>query len=100
MHALTIKKKVTSLQYATTYNLCLDAVENGDKYEHVKRKTRVVSELCKLQEQSILEFCHSEGSLTIDSNSKLIVKVKVDGVEEEHVGRVWLALTIYEKYLM
>ena len=81
-----------------TYNSCLEAVEDGEKYKHISRKKRERSELSKVQEKSILAFCHSEESSAIDSNSKRVVKVLVDGEEENHVARVWNALTLDEKY--
>jgi len=52
----------------------------------------------KLKEECMLAFCHSDESSTIDSNSRRIIDVIVDGVNEKHVGRVWNVFTLNEKY--
>ena len=49
-----------------------------------------------LQKKCVLDFCHSEDSSSIDSNSRKIIDVN----GEKHVGRVWLAKTINEQYKM
>ena len=50
----------------------------------------------ELQKQSVLDFCHSDDSSSIDSNShKTIIVNKV-----KHIGRVWSANKINEQYMM
>ena len=69
--------------------------KNVYTYEQVlasKRKTR----WGELQKQCVLDFCHSDDSSSIDSNSRKIILV--DNVK--HVGRVWSAKTIKEQYMM
>ena len=71
-----------------------------DNYRHKKRKAKVRTQLSQIQEESIIKFSHSDESSTIDSNSRRVVKIEKEGLIEEHVGRVWCALTVDEKYLM
>lgn len=49
-----------------------------------------------LQKKCVLDFCRSEDSSSIDSNSRKIIDVN----GEKHVGRVGLAKTINEQYKM
>ena len=42
----------------------------------------------------IYEYCHSNKSSVIDSNSRKIIKVN----KEKHVGRVWLAPPVIDQY--
>ena len=67
-------------------------------YCHIERNKRQASSTLILQKESILCFCHSDDSLTIDSNSKRIVEVKIADKVEKYVGRVWAVLTIDEQY--
>lgn len=48
----------------------------------------------ELKCESVLDFCHSDCSSTIDSNSRKIVTIK----NEQHPGRVWLVKTLDEQY--
>jgi len=67
-------------------------------YQH---NVRVRKELLrtKAMQECIREFCHSDESSRIDSNSHRIVDVKgEDGKTSKHVGRVWSALTINDQY--
>ena len=69
--------------------------DNIDSYRLVegsRRKTK----WGLLQRKCVLDFCHSEDSSSIDSNSRKIIDVN----GEKHVGRVWLAKTINEQYKM
>ena len=67
-------------------------------YIHVKRKARSESMLTIQQRKCVEEFCHSEESSSIDSNSKRMVEVKRGQEIELHVGRVWNVLTVTEQY--
>ena len=58
-----------------------------------KRKVRV-TKIGPLQKESIAEFCHSDESSSIDSNSRKIIIV----AGEQHVGRVWSVKTVNEQY--
>ena len=49
-----------------------------------KRKVRV-TKTGPLQKEGIAEFCHSDESSSIDSNSRKVIIV----TGEQHVGRVW-----------
>ena len=49
-----------------------------------------------LQRRCVRDFCHSEDSSSIDSNSRKIITIN----GRPHVGRVWLAKTIDEQYQM
>ena len=69
-------------------------------YQHKKRKTITRTLLRQLQIQSVKEFCHSDESSTIDSNSKRLVEVKSDDKVEKHVGRVWIVSTIDEQHAL
>ena len=48
----------------------------------------------ELKRESVLDFCHSDCSSTIDSNSRKIVTIN----KEQHPGRVWLVKTLDEQY--
>ena len=48
------------------------------------------------QRRCVEDFCHSDDSSSIDSNSRKIITI--DG--RPHVGRVWLAKTLDEQYQM
>ena len=71
----------------TTY-VHYDALNNID-HDNVVRPIAVCnrSEDFKFKESTILTFCHSEESSSIDSNCRRIVPITVNGVEEQHVGR-------------
>jgi len=69
-------------------------------YAHKKRKTITHTLLRQLQIQCVKDFCHSDESSTIDSNSKRLVAVKNGNRVEQHVGRVWLVSTIDEQYAL
>ena len=58
-----------------------------------KRKVQV-TKIGPLQKESIAEFCHSDESSSIDSNSRKIIIV----TGEQHVGRVWSVKTVNEQY--
>ena len=71
---------------------------NQSVYQH---NVQVRKELLqtKTMRECICEFCHSDKSLRIDSNSHRIVEVKgEDGNISKHVGRVWSALTTNDQY--
>ena len=68
---------------------------NIDSYELVETSHRQ-TKWGLLQRHCVLEFCHSEDSSSIDSNSRKIITVN----GEKHVGRVWLAKTINGHYKM
>ena len=69
-------------------------------YKHAKQKKRKQTALSQQQEQCVITFCHSDESSRIDSNSKRIVEVTIDGKTEKHVGRVWAVRTIDEQYTL
>ena len=55
--------------------------------------------MTQLQIKCVQDFCHSDESLRINSNSHHIVDVDLpNGDVEKHVGRVWSVLTINEHY--
>ena len=58
-----------------------------------KRKVRV-TKIGHLQKESIANFCHSDESSSIDSNSRKVIIV----TGEQHVGRVWSVKTVNEQY--
>ena len=58
-----------------------------------KRKVRV-TKIGPLQKESIANFCHSDESSSIDSNSRKVIIV----TGEQHVGRVWSVKTVNEQY--
>ena len=60
-------------------------------YSHKQPKPYVTASSA-LMCDSIYDFCHSEESSTIDSNSRKIIEVN----EERHMGRVWLIPTVGE----
>ena len=62
-------------------------------YLHMKQKEYETKQGPK-HLQCISEFCHSDESSVIDSNSRKIVTVK----GEKHVGRVWVVPTVREQY--
>ena len=62
-------------------------------YLHMKQKEYETKQVPK-HLQCISEFCHSDESSVIDSNSRKIVTVK----GEKHVGRVWVVPTVREQY--
>jgi hypothetical protein len=59
---------------------------NTNNYEYTKRKMVPHTLLRKLQIQSVKDFCHSDESSTIDSNSKRLVEVKSGDKVEKHIG--------------
>ena len=69
-----------------------DSIDSYRLVEGSHRKTK----WGLLQRKCVLDFCHSEDSLSIDSNSRKIIDVN----GKKHVGRVWLAKTINEQYKM
>ena len=81
-------------------NLELDDEDEAGNYNHKKRKIRDRSEISKLQEMCIDEFCHSEESSNIDSNAAPRKIKKKDGTEEKHAARVWLVSTLNEQYTL
>ena len=75
-------------------------VDPDAAYKH-KVRIRKQSLVAKIQKECVLDFCHSDESSRIDSNSHRIVEVKgPDGKIKRHVGRVWSALTINDQYKM
>ena len=68
---------------------------NGDVlgYLHVKSKEYKTKQRSN-HLRCISEFCHSDESSVIDSNSRKIVTVR----GENHVGRVWVIPTVREQY--
>ena len=74
----------------------LEPSEGSEFFNHKKRKDRVRSDISKLQEMCIDEFCHSEESSNIDSNAAPRKIKKKDGTEEKHAARVWLVSTLNE----
>eukprot|EP00957_Ditylum_brightwellii_P093077 7086999-Ditylum_brightwellii.AAC.1 len=51
-----------------------------------------------LQKRYVLEFSHSDDASRFDINTHWICKVIVDDKTKEHVGRVWLLLTVTEQH--
>ena len=69
-----------------------------NQYQHKKQKL-VSKHVLQLQQKCVLEFCHSNEALRIDSNSRRIVDLNLPNREiEKHVGRIWLFLTIEEQH--
>ena len=62
-------------------------------YTH-SRRTRYSTKYGDKQRQCVVEFCHSDESSSIDSNSRKVIRVG----EEDHAGRVWLVKTCNEQY--
>ena len=56
------------------------------------------SEDSKLKESTMLAFCHSEESSSIDSNCRRIVPVTASGFGEQHIGRAWSEWAAEEKH--
>ena len=48
----------------------------------------------------MIDFCHSDESSSIDSNSKRVLEIDRNGTIEKHVRRVWAASTIDEQYAL
>ena len=71
----------------------IDRTSETITYSHSQPKQYVTAS-SKLMRDSIYDFCHSEESSTIDSNSRKIIEVN----GERHVGRVWLVPTVREQY--
>ena len=67
-------------------------------FKHVVRKDRVVPDLVLQQRDCVEKFCHSDEASSIDSNSRQIVDVTVDGEIEHHFGRVWNVPTVREQH--
>ena len=65
-----------------------DELVISTKYQHKKRKTVELTLLRQLQIKSVKDFCHSDESSTIDSNSKRLVNMKCCDKVEQNVGRV------------
>ena len=64
-------------------------------YAHTQ-STEYTTKIGLIHKRCVLEFCHSNESLSIDSNScKILI---VNG--KKHVGRVWLFPTIREQYTL
>ena len=71
--------------------------------ENYKHKERNVSEkyITKIMKQCVLDFCHSDKALQIDSNLHQIVDVVLpNGKKEKHVGRVWSVFTVDEQHML
>ena len=62
-------------------------------YQHIERRRRQEKVLTRKQEQSVIDFCHSNESSSIDSNSKRVLELKRRGIIEKHVGRMWAVST-------
>ena len=80
-----IKKNCTSLKNNTPTN------------EHYRHKERNVREkyITKVMKQCVLDFCHSDKALQIDSNLHRIVEVVLsNGKKEKNMGRMWSLLTV------
>ena len=48
-----------------------------------------LSSLLKLQHDSIYDFCHSNESSRVDSNSQQCINVILNGAKVKHPGRTW-----------
>ena len=70
------------------------------RYQHVEHKSRHKKALTAKQEQSILDFCHSDESSSIESNSKYVLEIDRKGTIEKYVGRVWAICTINKQYAL
>jgi len=66
---------------------------SSQTYTPPQRKARV-TKTGPLQKEAIDEFCHSDESSSIDSNSRKIIIV----TGEQHVARVWSVKTVNEQY--
>ena len=73
-------------------------IDDKSSFQVLPMSTRSTSQCASLQQQSILEFCHSDESSTINSRSKRMIEVLVDGRTEKHAGRVWSVLTVNQQY--
>ena len=69
--------------------------EDDVRYNHTTSKPYEMKQTPN-HVQRISEFCHSNESSVIDSNSRKIIKV--DG--EEHTSRVWVVPTVREQYIL
>ena len=65
------------------------------QYNHPEQKSRE-TKIGEIQRKCIADFCHSDDSSSIDSNSHKIITV--DG--EKHVARVWHTKTVNEQYTL
>ena len=91
---------VTRATFYKSVNLQEDNVNDIVRYEHVKRKNRQGNLLTLKQEQSVIDFCHSDESSSIDSNSKRFLGIDRNGTIEKRVGRVWAVSTMNEQYTL
>eukprot|EP00957_Ditylum_brightwellii_P055665 4217314-Ditylum_brightwellii.AAC.1 len=96
------KDALNVLLTACTHNMNGPSVYNNPSsritYHHrVQKKSE--SELISLQRRCVLDYCHSNDALRIDTNTHRCVKIRgEDGEEESHVGQVWCVLTLRVKY--
>ena len=67
------------------------ATGDGARYKHAKPK-EYITVISGIQSNSVYDFCHSDESRTIGSNSRKIAEVD----RKKHVGRVWLVPTVRE----
>ena len=88
-------REVLGVSKKSFYRKTIMRTNKLDTYKPVVRSNRETKWAVQ-QRRCVLEFCHSDDSSSIDSNSRKIITI--DGIP--HVGRVWLAKTIDEQYQM
>ena len=77
-----------------------DYGENVYGYQYKTRGKIKGKSLTKRQYQAVSDFCHSDESSTIESNSKYVVDVKRGSTIEKHVIMVWIVSTIDEQHAL
>ena len=92
-------RQILGISSRTFYKSISEENENNkESYCHIERKRKHERDVTKRQKDSIITFCHSDDSSSVDSNSKRIVEVMKGEICEKHVGRVWSVKTIDEQY--
>ena len=85
---LTLFAKCSASLFVFFIKVFLEVNENNNEsYCRIERKINYDRNITKQQKDSILTFCHSDNSSSVDINYKWIVEVK-NGLCERHVGRV------------